>query len=278
MSENTSFSPTENVDVKQSKRASHQKTSKDSFWKNNKGIIGWLCCALCICLSAFMFFDAVYTGADEALDAFSDGVQDATDSVHQEFYDMGVKAGEEAHHVKNVIAISLGRIREKMDLEVLQVCDVGYIPYPDNDEKSFLNTIKASISRQYPNNIVSWLGVSAYGTFTVDLRASEFIIDNDRQYVLVRIPRPKLSNYHLDQDKVESLYFDDGGLVKDSASVGQDIAQRHLQYAEGLLKKKAFSNQYYYKQACENAQSILESLIKQLNPKLPNLKVDVEFL
>ena len=279
MDENKPVFSGNNMEAEQNRKDTSQKSSKASFLHNNKMVImSLLCCVIFICISTYTFFDAIYKGADEAINTFSDSVEDASEEVENEFYEWGLNYGESSHHVKNIVSISLGRICEKMELEVLQVYDVGYIPFSNNDEKNIFEKIRASISRQYPNNIVSWLNVSASGSFTVDMRASEFIIDNNRQYVLIRVPKPRLSNYHLNEDQIESLNFHDGGLVKDSATVGQDIAQRHLQYAEGLLKSKAFSNQYYYSQACENTQTILRTLIKQFNPKLPNLTVEIEFL
>lgn len=59
------------------------------------------------------------------------------------------------------------------------------------------------------------------GVFTVDMKASEFIIDYERQYVLVRVPRPELTNCRITQ---ANQLFWQNGICNKSISVGIDKA------------------------------------------------------
>lgn len=70
------------------------------------------------------------------------------------------------------------------DLLLLQADHVEYVieSKKDNDD-----------------GIEVWMEFYGDGIFTVDMKASEFIIDYDRQYVLVRVPRPELTNCRITQ-------------------------------------------------------------------------------
>lgn len=66
-------------------------------------------------------------------------------------------------------------------------------------------------------------------------------------------------------------------LFNDSYSVGEDLARSQLNSADLLIKKEFASNQHFYLSAQEAAISSIQCLVKQLNPKLPDMTVDVEF-
>lgn len=114
--------------------------------------------------------------------------------------------------------------------------------------------------------------------FTVDLRTAEFIIDEERAYVLLRIPRPELTEFTINFANVEILYFEDSGVFKNSAKAGVDLALEALQDAEQTLWEEILSDQRFYQAAYDNAVSLLTCLIMELNPDFPNLTVDVEFI
>ena len=99
-----------------------------------------------------------------------------------------------------------------------------------------------------------------------------------RQTVLIRIPGPELTNFTLDYENVEVLYFDEGGVLKNSAKYGVDKAMKQLQNAELELIQEVSNNQELYNRAREATENMLTQLVRQLNPHLPNLTVEVEFL
>lgn len=84
--------------------------------------------------------------------------------------------------------------------------------------------------------------------------------------------------YNDDYANVEVLNFEDSGIFKNSAKVGEDKAREDLQSAELTMRQNVNSNQEYYLAAEEAAEKILSTLVKQLNPQIENLVVEVEFI
>ena len=126
------------------------------------------------------------------------------------------------------------------------------------------------------NGITSWLEVPGRGTYVVDLQASEFIVDDERSYVKARAPYPELANISIDCVNVHKLFFKND-MLNDSLKIGEEMARRQLSSADLLIKKEFASNQRFYLSAQEVAVSSIECLVKQLNPQVENLLVDVEF-
>ena len=152
-------------------------------------------------------------------------------------------------------------MKETANLEVLNVSDTEYIVSEDKDNGK---------------GITSWLEVPGQGTYIVNLQAAEFIVDNEREYVLVRAPYPEITNISIDYGNVKKLLFKNN-IFDDSYSVGEDLARAQLNSADLLIKKEFASNQHFYLSAQDAAVSSIQCLVKQLNPKLPDLTVDVEF-
>ena len=84
--------------------------------------------------------------------------------------------------------------------------------------------------------------------------------------------------YNDDYANVEVLDFEDSGIFKNSAKAGEDKAREDLQSAELTMRQNVNSNQEYYLAAEEAAEKILSTLVKQLNPQIENLVVEVEFI
>ena len=127
---------------------------------------------ICI-LSVLIIKRSIFLGVTGVKDGFSDAYEDARLDTYQQFRDTAYKISEEAHHVSNDVAISISAVKEKSNLEVLKVSDVVYIITDSEDTKS---------------GTTSWLKVNGTGVFTVNLTAAEYLVDNYRHYVLVRIP------------------------------------------------------------------------------------------
>lgn len=179
------------------------------------------------------------------------------DAQYQKYYELA----EEQYHVKNRVTISLGDLKETADLEVLKVSDTEYITngLEDNDA-----------------NITSWLEVPGEGIYIVDLQAAEFIVDDERAYILVRAPHPSLTNISIDYANVNKLLFEND-FFNDSIRVGEDLARQQLGEADVLIKKEFASNQHFYQSAQDAAVTTIQYLVKQFNPDIPELTVEVEF-
>ena len=206
-----------------------------------------------------IFKDTVSTGAEALADGYNNAYTEEKDATYQKQYDIYKNSAEEKFHVSNRVSIYIGELKEVEKLEVLKVSDVEFVIEDNNDE-----------------NIVSWLEVPGEGMFVVDLKNGEFVVDNERAHVLVKVPYPELTNITIDYANVNNLLFEDG-VFNGSNRIGEELAKKQLGEAELLLEKEFTSNENFYLNAQKVAVNIIEALIKQLNPEVENLTVDVEF-
>ena len=170
---------------------------------------------------------------------------------------------EADNHVKNRGIISIENIQEKADLEVLAVSDVEYITNENSGDKD-----------------KSWLEVPGTGVFTVNMAMSEFVIDDVRHYVLVRVPKPEIKTENIDIKTEEIkilLYKNERWLDNGSIEDGEELARRQMSEAQAIIQEDVQSNERYFEIAKSSAESIIKQLIKSLNKDVANLDVEVEF-
>lgn len=233
--------------------------------------------AVLLCLCLYWTMDTFAVGSGAAMDSFGTAKDEAADEAYQFFYDMSYSAAEKAHHVSNNVSITIGDLREEQKLEVLKVSDVAY-ETPEPKDQGWFDALIANITGIFDADVVSWLEVPGNGVFTVNLQAGEFIIDEERQYVLIRVPNPELTEFSIDYENVELLLFEEGGAFKNSAKYGVDKAMEQLQSAELTMMQNVNNNQEFYKHARESTEKMLVNLVQQLNPQLPDLVVEIEFI
>lgn len=237
---------------------------KDSNKKLRKWILPTLLvvlCALSIPVCIILIKDTIRIGASSLQDNYITYYSSEKKETYQKIYDAFFTKAEEEYHVSNKVSISIGEIKELNKLEVLRVSDVEYIIEDKQDNAS---------------NIISWLEVPGEGVFVVDLAAGEYIVDNEREFIHVRIPYPELANIMIDYENVEKILFKND-IFDDSYSIGEELAEQQLNKANMLIKKEFISNQYFYSTAQDAARSTIINLVKQMNPNVPNIKVEVEF-
>lgn len=213
--------------------------------------------------AGFMCFWAFNNGSRSVRAAFDREKQAAEESIYNSYYEKGFQAGEEAYHVKNRAVISLSNIRETSNLEVLSVSDIAFmIEEPGIDNK----------------NIQSWLEVPGTGVFTVDLSSGEYLVDDERTMVFVRVPKPELlpMNISIDHANIKILRFVSNGW-KTSIRDGEQMAEKQLNEARTFIQEDILSNLQYYEYAEKSARSLLENLIRAVNKEIPDLKVEIEF-
>ena len=235
-----------------------QVPKKKERVKVNSQVAFLLAIVIMICLSFYFVTDAMSSGANVAAETFIKTKDDRAEITYEAFYDTAFEYSEKAHHVSSDVAIDIGNIKEEQKLEVLKVYDVTYEISEENAD------------------VESWLEVPAYAVFTVDLRKSEFIVDNYNQYVLVRVATPTLSQFTLDHRNIKSLNFEEGWF--DDAEEGVEMAKEQTKNAENKLKIAMMNNQENYLRAEKSARIILSNMIRQLNPQLAELIVEVEFI
>lgn len=232
--------------------------------------------ALLLCFCTYMTLDMFTVDTGAIMNSFNAAKDEAAEEVYQFFYDKSYDAAEKAHHVSNRVSISMGDLKEQQKLEVLKVSDVEY-ETTDSEDKGWIKALFQDAFNAETETMVCWMEVPGYGIFTVNLQAGEFILDEERQYALIRIPSPKMTEFAIDFEKVEVLLFDDGKF-RDSAKCGEDIAIEQLKGAEIKMKRDINNNQEFYKRARKTTETMLVNLVKQLNPKLPDLIVEIEFI
>ena len=202
-------------------------------------------------------------GTHAVREAFENEKTAAEEAVYHGFYEQGYRAGEKEYHVKNRAVITLGNIRETSVLEVLSVSDIAFI-IQDPDLKN--------------GETLSWLQVPGTGVFTVNLAAGEFLADDARSLVYVRLPRPELlpANITIDHANVKPLRFKSSELLT-SVGDGERLAGKQLNEARTKITEDIASNLQFYEYAEESARTLLENLIRQVNPDIPDLNVEIEF-
>ncbi len=235
-------------------------------------------CFVLFAFSIYCFLDAIAVGASSAMDSYESEKDEVAQEVYDVFYNQSYNAAEASHHVSNQVSISIGTLQEEEKLEVLRVSNVKYM-ISEEEEGEFIDNILSAVTGIFSDDeVVSWLEIPGDGVFTVNLKSAEFIVDEERQDVLIRIPEPELSEFAIDYEGVEILYFDDAGLFKNSAKVGEDLAREQLQDAQLQMMQEIHENQRYYQSAQDAAESLLISLVKELNPGASDLTVEVEFM
>lgn len=225
-------------------------------------VFAFVASIITVIASIFLVKEAIQKGAAAAYDAFKTSEKQVEENIYNEFYERSRQSAEENYHVSHRTAITIGNIREKANLQVLSVSAVGY-----------------SIQEQSDNHAATaWLKVTGTGTFTVNLQAGEFLVDNERQYVLARVPKPDLTSFKT--DKTESLLYEDGswGPFNGDNGTGSDLAQMQVQEALSDARDSIVSNERFYKSAEASAKSMIENLIRALNPDVENLNVEIEFM
>lgn len=250
----------ENTPTPEPQRNTERKTSRVKFPESKKDmkILAFVIMGAFIIILGFGIIGA---GSSALRDNYTAAYEKEKDAAYDAQYNKYYERAEKEYHVSNRTKISIEKIKETANLEVLNVSDTEYI-ISENEDNG--------------NGISSWLEVPGQGTYIVNLQAAEFIVDDEREYVLVRAPYPEITNISIDYKNVKKLLFKNN-IFNDSFSVGEDLARAQLNSADILIKKEFASNQHFYLSAQEAAVSSIQCLVKQYNPKLPDMTVDVEF-
>ena len=238
-----------------------RKNGLDIIKKKKKEIIIAIIIVSVILIVVFLI-SALKRGVNAFHNTYKEVESQAKEKTNKDFYQWGYQAAEKENHVSNRAGISVENIKETANLEVLEVRDVEFV-FQGADEND--------------KNITVWLEVPGTGVFTVDLQASEFIVDNKRNYVLVRVPKIELSECKVDYANVNKLRFEND-IFNDSIAVGEDMAQEMLKDGYLLIQKEFLSNQWYYNSAESAAENLITNMIKEVNFNISDLQVEVEFM
>lgn len=84
-------------------------------------------------LNLFFAFDIFRAGTSALLDSYQDTYNKEKDSAYEAQYNKYYEQAEKENHVSNRVAISLDKIKETANLEVLKVNDTEYVISENED-------------------------------------------------------------------------------------------------------------------------------------------------
>ena len=212
------------------------------------------CSLFILCISLLIASIAIKGNA--AKEAYDTAKNSADNQAYNDTKSKIIDAGKDRYKVTNDVSITIGEIKSKGDLSVLEFSDVHY--YTSGTDSLFKQDVCYKIS-----------GTAKY---LVNMRLSEIIVDQERKYVLIRIPEPVFSeniDYETERFYVEDSIFKS---ISDGAKISQDVEKNA--YPE--LQRKLRSNTKYFEYAKINAKETLIEEVKKYNPNL-EIEVEVEF-
>ena len=257
----------ENKTLPENKQSADQKPSKLSnnlkilLSGNNPFFILTVACVVFALITVSVFKLAVRKGGDALFENYEKTRAEVIDDTRQEYYESSFANAEAQYHVKNIVGIDIENVRQIMNLEVLKVFDTEYILQDKKDNNE---------------GITGWLKVKGTSIFTTDLQAAEFIVDNQREYVLVRVPGPKPSIPSIDYSTDPLILLIDEGKAK-NYKFWNDWLDVKLKEASEQMNEEISNNQDYYRSARSSAELMISNLVLACNPQVENLKVEVEF-
>lgn len=257
-SEKADFLPKEASQNNKPQKAGSRNAGKAMHWTYVLLLLGTVFAIAAV----FIGKQATASAAQSAIDAFNSVSSQEEAAVYQRFYDNAYEEAERKSHRSDNVKIELGKLTEQKVLEVLSVSDVEY-------------SIRDA---EAGDGAITWLEIPGTGVYTVNLEGGEFIVDSARNTVLIRVPKPELSRCTIDQDNVEVLLWKQSGVFNRSYKQGAALAEE--QYREGYIaiKKYFASNQSFFHSAEDSAKRIIEYWVRELNPDVPNLQVEIDFM
>lgn len=222
--------------------------------------------------SCFIFSIAAKKTSTAYSDSYASAKLQASQEAYAKYEKMGYDKAEKKYHTSNRATINIDTLKEKNHLEVLSASD------------TYLNVIKES---DIMEDSQRWVAIPGTAVYTVDMSMSEIIKDDYNEYILVRVKYPELSDITINYDKVETYLYvynslatsiEKGRISYDGTyKAGASEAQRDYAKAYSEMYERFYSDQKFYITAQDSARRIITSMVRNLNPEIPNLKVEVEF-
>lgn len=243
----------------------NQAVEKDK--KTPALIIGIGACIVLLVIIMNRFTGCINTVSEAAKAQFGDTYNSTKENVYQEYYQSAFDYAEAKNHISNDVKIVINGITEVSKLEVYEASDTEYVIYKYDD-----------------NGFEAWYEVNGTCTYYVDLEKSEFLVDQSRKTVTIKIPKPE-RKYNIDIPT--RLFYDDDTI--DVMNTGIEINNgsaleglKNVRDAEAKSREKIinyFSNAGTLDEKAQGAAlSVLKSLVEWANPDVEGLKVTVEFM
>lgn len=241
--------------------------------KKKNGIASIVFSLLIISFSFIIAFHFINTGDEIMLDTASKGYSagkeayenaktQAAEEVYQNYYDSSYTYAERKNHVSNLTLITITQVEKINQLEVLKVSK---------------NTVVVENSSDNASGTFSWLSLTGSAVYVVNLDMAEYLIDQHRSTVIVRIPKPTFEYQSINE--IDNLTTHTKKKINNgSINEGETIAQNLINKGNEELLSELQADQDSPQKAKESAVSLITSLVKQANPEIPNLQVTVEFM
>ena len=262
VTENPSPAAKPPVKRKRRKRSKFWSSVKKQYKNNKLNVITAALAVAFLIATAVLYLTSTKVSATAAADSYDAAYETEKNAVYQELYQQAYDRAEEKYHVSNEVVISIGDLKETQKLEVLKANDIEIITSEAEDNDGKIN---------------AWIEVEGEGTYTVNLKAAEFVIDQEHKHVLVRVLSPELSDIRI--TNITKKWFRQETLFKvGTYSEGIDLAIRQRNEASLRIEQSLLANQDLYEVAKNVAESSIQNLVKQFNPDIPDLVVEVEFM
>ena len=230
-----------------------QTHARQALLRQNRPLILLGFIILFAALSILLFQIAKSRLFESARDAYDN----ASTNTYNTEYNKFVDKGENAYHVKNRAQITVGPALETSNLEVLTVCATVLV---NNDKKDIFEEI------------------TGYSSFSTNLKAAEYMIDEERQIVYIRLPEPRLMEpIALDENSIHKYSFSSDSFLTGSIQSGEKQAEGMRRDASAQILSKLKYDSLYLDEAKKSADSIISALVHELNPTVDNLKVIIDF-
>ena len=188
--------------------------------------------------------------------AYADSKISASEKSYKKMEKKIFDIGEERYHTSNSVNINIGPLKEQSLLRILEVKDTHF--YKSTTDKKTKSK--------------AWYKVIGTGIFSVNMNLSEIITDEERNYILIKIPEPILQDNL--EIEIERLHFESG--LFEGIDKGIEIVQSAEKQGRAEIKEKLCANQEFFNCAKISAKEILIDIAKESNPDI-DVTVEVEF-
>ena len=210
-----------------------------------------------VLISAYSIKRSFSLGLETTMDSFQENYHSAEESTYSTYYEVAAKEAEKDNHVSNRGKIDIDNVKKVLKLKALTVSDVVF------SDRESSETISGT---------ATCIKVTGEAVFTVNLEPAEYVIDNIRAYVLVRVPKPVLSPDEIRIEKIETMWFSQNILnSNNSVKTGAQLAYDQIAEAKELIMDDLRGNEQFSTMAENFAESMITTMIKTFNPEIPDI-------
>lgn len=262
-----------------------KKTKSDIKISKRVYIPAIACVIIAIAICAVMLSSIQAKAINAATEEFNSAATEEHDKIYDKFKQFGYDIGFKKSRTQNDILATIDKVKEVEVLEVLDVSASDVKEYkfdneltdPSNIFLKLINFVTGNHNSEVHPQAVVWLEGNCIGTYEIDLKSSEVIVDSANNYVLVRLPSPSLKFIAHD---FEVKYYNNGTpfrkILNGSTQQGLDAAIQDTADMTAHLHDM-LNNREQSDLAREQAIALITALIKDINHDNPDITVDVEF-